>query len=139
MTLILETREFVVEAVDRPHVDRDDGGHVRIAPKVRVPDRQHLAPRRAIELMRLTLVVGEAMERVMNAHGVDVARINYQDMGNWSVFNPEGPYLHIHIYGRAKSAKMQKFGHAVRPPQDARARFLCILQAAQRKGCPSDA
>lgn len=44
--------------------------------------------------------------------GVDIGRINYQDNGNWGVFDPEGPYLHIHLYGRAKSAKIQKYGQA---------------------------
>ncbi|MFA6119695.1 MAG: hypothetical protein WC688_07265, partial [Parachlamydiales bacterium] len=46
-----------------------------------------------------------------------IGRINYQDNGNWSVFKPEGPYLHIHLYGRAKSAKIQKYGDAVYLPQ----------------------
>ena len=48
----------------------------------------------------------------MNEHGVDIGRINYQDNGNWSVFKSEGPYLHIHLFGRAKSAKIQKYGDA---------------------------
>lgn len=62
--------------------------------------------------MRLTIVAGEAMKTVMNEHGVDIGRINYQDNGNWRVFHPEGPYLHIHLYGRAKSSKKQKYGEA---------------------------
>jgi hypothetical protein len=62
--------------------------------------------------MRLTIVVGEAMKTVMNVHGVDIGRINYQDNGNWTVFHPEGSYLHIHLYGRAKSAKYQFYGQA---------------------------
>jgi hypothetical protein len=32
--------------------------------------------------MRLTMVVGEAMIKVMNDHGVDIVKINYQDNGN---------------------------------------------------------
>jgi hypothetical protein len=52
------------------------------------------------------------MTTVMNRHGVDIGRINYQDNGNWSVFAPEGPVLHVHLYGRAKSAKVQKYGQA---------------------------
>ena len=62
--------------------------------------------------MRLTIVTGSAMKKVMNALGVDIGRINYQDNGNWTVLSPEGPCLHIHLYGRAKSAKVQKYGHA---------------------------
>ncbi len=62
--------------------------------------------------MRLTIVVGQAMTKVMNEHGVNIGRINYQDNGNWAVFKPEGPCLHIHLYGRAKNAKIQKYGQA---------------------------
>jgi len=112
MAKIFESENFIVEAVEKPHVDREDGGHIKISPKVRVLDRQQLSPKQAIELIRLTIVVGQAMTKVMNKHGVDVGRINYQDNGNWTVFKPEGSYLHIHLYGRAKSAKTHKYGQA---------------------------
>lgn len=116
MAIIYETKNFTVEAFEKPHVDRDDGGHIKIAPKIKVMDRQQLSPKLAIEFMRLTMVVGQAMTTVMNQHGVDIGRINYQDMGSWSVFKPEGPYFHIHLYGRAKSAKIQKYGQSVYLP-----------------------
>lgn len=112
MTLIYQTQNFIIEAPEKPHVDRDDGGHIKISPKERLVNRQDLSPKLAIELMRLTMVVGEAMTKVMNEKGVNIGRINYQDNGNWSVFKPEGPYLHIHLYGRAKSAKIHKYGQA---------------------------
>lgn len=110
--MIYASENFFVEAVEKPHVDRDDGGHIKICPKVRILDRQQLSPKQAIELMRLTVVVGQAMTKIMTEHGVDIGRLNYQDNGNWSVFRPEGPYQHIHLYGRAKSAKAQKYGQA---------------------------
>jgi diadenosine tetraphosphate (Ap4A) HIT family hydrolase len=112
MSIIYQNKNFIVEAPREPHVDRNDGGHIKISPKERLVDRQALNPKLAIELMRLTMVVGEAMTTVMNKRGVDIGRINYQDNGNWSVFKPEGPYLHIHLYGRAKSAKTHKYGQA---------------------------
>ena len=112
MNLIYKTKNFIVEAPGKPHIDRNDGGHIKIYPVRRLIDRQQLSPQLATELMRLTLVVGQAMIKIMNQHGVDIGRINYQDNGNWSVFKPEGSYLHIHLYGRAKSAKLQKFGQA---------------------------
>jgi len=112
MATIYETNNFTVDAVDEPHVDRNDGGHIKITPKTRYSTRQELTAKESIELMRLTIVVGEAMTKVMNEHGVDIGRINYQDNGNWTVFKPEGPYLHIHLYGRAKSAKVQRYGQA---------------------------
>jgi hypothetical protein len=112
MALIYTSENFTVDAEDHPLIDRDDGGHVTITPIMWISNRQQLTPRQAIELMRLTIVTGEAMESVMNRHGVDVGRINYQDNGNWSVFKPEGPLLHIHLYGRAKSARYQRYGQA---------------------------
>ncbi|MBN2330415.1 MAG: hypothetical protein JXC85_01240 [Candidatus Aenigmarchaeota archaeon] len=44
MALIYETRDFIVEAFDRPHVTRTDGGHIKILPKERVPDRTEMPP-----------------------------------------------------------------------------------------------
>lgn len=114
MALIFETEHFTIETpTQKPHIDREDGGHIFILPKARVEDRTKLSPDLAKELMVLTMVTGEAMKKVMNDHGVDIGRINYQENGNWSVFDPEGPYLHIHLYGRAKSAKIQKYGDAL--------------------------
>lgn len=117
MAFIYETENFTVEAADQPHITRTDGGHIRIFPKEKVVDRTELSPEKAKELMRLTIIVGEAMARGMNNRGVDIGRINYQDNGNWSVFKPEGPYLHYHLYGRAKSAKIHKWGNACHFPQ----------------------
>ena len=112
MEPIYESENFIVTAPEMPHIDREDGGHIKISSKSNHVDRQDLSQKEAIELMRLTIVVGKAMEKVMNEHGVDIGRINYQDNGNWSVFKPQGPFLHIHLYGRAKSAKVNKYGQA---------------------------
>ena len=120
MALLFESTHFTIESVESPLIDRDDGGHLTINPKQRVSTRQELTSLQAIELMRLTMVAGEALTNVMNAHGVDIGRINYQDNGNWSVFHPEGPTLHVHIYGRAKSAKYQKYGEALYFPHRAK-------------------
>jgi diadenosine tetraphosphate (Ap4A) HIT family hydrolase len=118
MSLIYETENFLIETLDsKPHIDRNDGGHILIVPKVRVGDRTKLTPDLAKELMKLTMITGEAMMKVMNEHGVDVGRINYQENGNWSVFKPSGSFLHEHLYGRAQSAKIQKYGEALHFPQ----------------------
>ena len=62
------------------------------------------------------MVLGEAMKVVLTKRGIDIGLINYQDMGNWSVFKPEGPILHMHVFGRAKTAVKQKYGDAVKLP-----------------------
>jgi len=110
---IFQTKNFIVETLEKPHVSRNDGGHIFISPKIKLIDRTQLSPAFAIELMRLTMVAGEAMVKALNNRGVDIGRINYQDNGNWGVFKPEGPELHIHLYGRAKSAATQKYGEAL--------------------------
>lgn len=107
--LIYETESFVLESHEKPEIDRLEGGHIKISPKVEVEDRTKLSPKQAVELMRLTIVAGEAMKKAMAKAGVEIGRINYQDNGNWK------PYLHVHLYGRAKNAVMQKYGDPVIP------------------------
>jgi len=54
--------------------------------------------------MRLTIVAGIALKAAMKEIGIDIGHINYQDNGNWK------PSLHVHMYGRAKGAVMQRYG-----------------------------
>jgi diadenosine tetraphosphate (Ap4A) HIT family hydrolase len=116
MAIIFESVNFIVKSEDHPLVDRNDGGHITINPKQKICTRQELSPKQAIELMRLTIVVGKAMEKVMKANGVDIGRINYQDNGNWSVDKPGGPTMHVHLYGRAKNAVLQPYGQSLNFP-----------------------
>lgn len=109
MALIFETKNFILESHEQPEVDRLDGGHIKINPKVKVVDRTELSPQLAIELMRLTIVAGKALVKGMKKQGVSIGRINYQDNGNWK------PELHIHLYGRATHATQQKFGDPITP------------------------
>ena len=114
---IFSTKNFTVVAYEKPLVTRKDGGHVAIVQKEKVwRDRTELSPSIAIELMRLTMVTGEAMVTALNKRGIDVGRINYQDNGNWAVFTPEGSFLHVHLYGRARSAVTQKYGDTLNHP-----------------------
>ncbi|HWQ59950.1 MAG TPA: hypothetical protein VN420_02275 [Candidatus Fimivivens sp.] len=109
MAIIYETGDFVLESHETPEIDRLEGGHMKISPKVPVEDRTFLTPRQAIELMRLTIASGEALKAAMAEIGVEIGRINYQDNGNWK------PSLHIHLYGRAKDAVMQQYGEPFAP------------------------
>jgi diadenosine tetraphosphate (Ap4A) HIT family hydrolase len=110
--LVFETDNLTLFSVEKPHITRTDGGHLKIAPKAHFADRLDLSPELAVEMAWLTMLSGEAMTIGLRKRGIDIGIINYQDNKNWSVFNPEGPYLHIHLYGRAKSAKIQKYGDA---------------------------
>lgn len=110
MALIYAARHFIVRTLDRPHIARSDGGHVVIDPKIPVEDRTQLSPEQAIELMKLTMVCGEALKIVLTRKGIAIGRINYQDNGNWR------PELHVHLYGRALGATLQPWGHALAFP-----------------------
>ena len=110
MALIFETRHFEIVAPERPHVTRGDGGHVVINPKVAVENRTKLDRERAIELMKLTMVAGEAMTTVLTRKGIEIGRMNYQDNGNWR------HELHVHLYGRARNATIQPWGTFLQIP-----------------------
>lgn len=113
---IYETRNFYIQAAKRPFIDRTEGGHLYIFPKVEIRDRTKLSAPLAIEYMKLSMVVGEALVSAMTRRGITIGIVNYQDMGNWGVFKPEGPTLHMQIYGRATTATIQKYGDAVSLP-----------------------
>lgn len=109
---------FIVESSLKPFVSRTDGGHIRICVKDNnIADFTNLSPEMAIELTRLTMIVGEAMRRGMNERGIPVVKINYETLGNWA-FKPGGgkEFLHVHIFGRASNSKKQPFPEAVYLP-----------------------
>jgi diadenosine tetraphosphate (Ap4A) HIT family hydrolase len=110
MAPVFESTHFDITVPERPHVSRGDGGHLIINPKVPVEDRTHLTREQAIELVKLTMVAGEAMKTALGRRGIDIGRINYQDNGNWR-FD-----LHVHLYGRARDAKLQPWGTFLQLP-----------------------
>lgn len=113
---VYETENFYIQAASKPFIDRAEGGHIYIFPKVPVRDRTQLSPKLAIEYAKLSMVVGEALKSAMARRGVDIGIVNYQDMGNWSVLKPGGPTLHMHVFGRSTAATIQKYGDAVQLP-----------------------
>jgi diadenosine tetraphosphate (Ap4A) HIT family hydrolase len=113
--LIFESQNFDIITPEHPHVSRGDGGHLIINPKVVVEDRTKLSRDKAIELMKLTMVAGEAMKTVLTQEGTEIGRINYQDNGNWR------HELHVHLYGRALGATIQTYGHPLSFPPTAQA------------------
>jgi len=109
MARIYETTHFTLESHEHPEIDRLEWGHIKINPKRPVKDRTWLNPEEAIELMRFTIVAGKAMMAGMKQQGVEIGRINYQDNGNWK------PELHIHLYGRATTATIQRYWDPLTP------------------------
>lgn len=117
MALIFESPNFIVESHEKPFICRKEGGHIRITTKDKsITDRTKLTPKQAIELMRLTIIVGDSLQKGMNKQGIPVVKINYEDLGNWAYKRNELPFLHVHIFGRSTESKKQVFPEAVYLP-----------------------
>jgi diadenosine tetraphosphate (Ap4A) HIT family hydrolase len=108
--IIFQTDNFTIETREKPHISRQDGGHITISPVVPVEDRTKLSPELAKELMKLTMITGEAMKVGLAKNGINLGRINYMDMGNWN------PKLHLHLYGRAINAPNYPYGTYLQLP-----------------------
>lgn len=112
--VIYETENFVVAVPKVPHIPRTDGGHLWIRSKEKYfSSRIELEPKLAIEVMRLTMLIGEAMEKAMKNRNINVERINYQENGNWAYQKEMNPEFHIHLYGRTKDSTTQTWGEAL--------------------------
>ena len=115
--IIYETTNFVVYVPIKPHVSREEGGHLCIMAKDKnIVSRINLDQKQAKEYIRLSMMVGEAMTNALNKTNINILRINYQENGNWSFLKGEPPFFHLHLYGRAEDAIHQKFGQALYLP-----------------------
>jgi diadenosine tetraphosphate (Ap4A) HIT family hydrolase len=94
---VYEDRYYVVTAPNSPLNCADDGGHLILFKKAPVTDRSDLSMEEAIDFMRVSMAVGKAMYAVLG-----IERMNYEDLGNWSVDEPGGPKMHLHFMGRAR-------------------------------------
>ena len=70
----------------------------------------------AQKLIELAVITGKSMQRSLSENGVDIDLINYQINGNWSVKNLDRDPLHMHLYGRSKLSKFQKYGESLYLP-----------------------
>ena len=118
-TLVWETEDFYLVSAEPPHVSRTDGGHLVIHPKEEVVHRWEFEPKRAVALMGLSMLAGEAMLRGLNERGIPVERLNFQDNGNWGIGTEKGPRFHLHLYGRARGSVNQVHGEALLFPPKA--------------------
>lgn len=116
--VIYETENFILFIPERPHIPREDGGHICITSKVPVCDRSEFTPEKAKEFIRLSMMAGEAFVKGMAVCGVDIARINYQENGNWAFRKQRSykPFFHLHLYGRTVDSKTQTWGEALNFP-----------------------
>ena len=116
-TTVYETENFKVEVVPKPHVSREEGGHLRIKSKEKYfSSRMDFDSNEAKEVMRLSMMTGEALKRAMTNRGIPIIRINYMEAGNWAVKTGKPFFFHIHVYGRCENAKIQVWPEAVQLP-----------------------
>lgn len=115
--MIYQTENFIVCVPYKTHISREDGGHIWIRAKEKYfASRLELSPAEAIEVMRLSMLISEAMIEGMKNRGINIERINYQDNGNWAYLKGTKPMFHIHLYGRTKESKVQIWGEALKFP-----------------------
>ena len=111
--LVFESKHFRVERHPQPFISREEGGHLRIFPKrAEVATINELKPEEAVELIYVEMVVREALMLAMTEQGVDMIWVNIEDLGNWAFKRLEKPRLHIHVFGRARSATKQLWPEA---------------------------
>ena len=116
-TLIFETSNFSLEIHPRPFVSRKEGGHIKVVSKdPAIQDRTMFSPYVALEFMWLSSIAGKALENAMNKQGINVVKVNYEELGNWAYKEGRKPTFHLHIFGRTSDAKIQVFPEAVQLP-----------------------
>ena len=105
---VYEDKYFKVISPESPLNCRDDGGHLIMIKKEKVTDRSDMTYQEAIDFMRISMAAGKAMYEVLG-----IERMNYEDLGNWGVFDPNGAKMHLHFFGRAKEQIHQIRGHHI--------------------------
>ncbi len=104
---LLKLSEVSIQLPPTPLNSREDGGHLSIEPHRVFADRSQATPKEAVELMIATMLAGDAL-----IHAIGVEKVNYQDMGNWSIDKPDAK-LHIHAFGRHATQVFQVRGGSI--------------------------
>lgn len=99
---VYEDKFFQVVSPEFPLNCREDGGHLVLLKKENVRDRSEMTWQEAIDFIRISMMVGQAMYKVLG-----VERMNYEDLGNWGVDKPQGSNMHLHFFGRAREQTHQ--------------------------------
>ena len=105
---VYKDKFFEVLAPERPLNCREDGGHLIMVKEEPVKDRSDLSWQEAIDFMRISMAVGRAMYEVLG-----IERMNYEDLGNWSLDEPGGAKMHLHFMGRARHQVHQVRGQHI--------------------------
>ncbi len=82
--VIYATEHFTVQLPAKPHIPREDGGHIYITSKEHFTDRTEMPAELLHEMADLSAACARSYRRALSDHGVEVARINFQENGNWA-------------------------------------------------------
>lgn len=97
--IIYSTKYFNIESREKPHIAREDGGHLIINSIAHRDTLEDLTDQEAKELMRLIIAAGKAMKAGLAKSGIELWNINYQCNANFN------KVFHFHLYGRSVNAK----------------------------------
>lgn len=114
--VIWEDEYFEIRLPRRPHIDREDGGHLVIYPKRNVSFRSELSLRESESLAVFLQALEPAYIAAMRSRGLNILWINFQDNGNWSLLSRKPRHFHIHLYGRCLTERGQTPGQALMLP-----------------------
>jgi len=125
-TLLYEGSGGTLVLPDMVFLDRADGGHLVVNPPREVWERSELTAKELTQWSFLVAATGRAMIEVLPQ--LEGGCVNYFEAGNWALneqAEPAGPKtaveyrrLHLHIFGRSRSARHPswKWGEAPKLP-----------------------
>ena len=113
LAIIWQCKQASLAVPAKLHIAPRDGGHLIAFPHRHVTDRRRLDPLEATAVDLCSLIAAELLRLVFGADWQ-----NYQENGNWGVADSpiSQHHMHLHIYGRSRSAVEQPFGEALRFP-----------------------
>lgn len=118
--IVYESDSFTLKTAEKPHIDLHDGGHMVLIPKRSgLYDITQLSNQELRELAWFQKHWVIAMIKTFTQAWIEMDMVNIQINGNWSAHKPlENRLFHVHFYGRAKWAKVQKYGESLNFPSD---------------------
>lgn len=112
--VIIKTKNFIICTIKRPHIDREEGGHIIVACNTDKYTIMEEMPQDVLhELVDIASTCGRYMKDMFVNEQIDVGIINYQINGNWSALNNIRDPVHMHLYGRSKQSEKQPYGSAL--------------------------
>ena len=111
--VVLRTALYDVRVPRRPHIPKDEGGHIVIYPHTEVSEFFELPYGEAVAIACAVQQVTRGLFAFMREIGHPLYTVNVQDNGNWAFLRGEAKSFHLHVYGRAIDEVHQEYGRAL--------------------------